>query len=138
MDLSLPQTEDTSPENLLKLKMMRGYITDDTYINTQLSALDGNRFTAMAGSVNKNGSMRKSDTVLSDHAFTQLFNHSMNQLIDAMDGVISGNITPFPIIDKQNIPCTNCDYQGVCGFDGDVDTYRVLNDVSRSDFGIEE
>ncbi len=137
MDLSLPQTEDTSPENLLKLKTMRGFITDDTYANTLLSAMDGNRFVAMAGSVNKDGSMRKSDTVLSGQAFDALFNHGMNQLIGAMDGVLSGNITPLPVIDRQDTPCTYCDYNSVCGFDGDADAYRVISDISRQDFGIE-
>jgi|GEM_PF-1948474 len=138
-DLSLPQSENASPENLLKQKAMRGFITNDTYTNMQLSSMDENRFIAMMGRVNKDGSMSKqSGITFSTESFNLLFEYCEQKLTQAMTDILDGTINPMPYLDKESCPCDRCDYTSVCGFDRDTGDYRVLNNINKKDFGIEE
>jgi len=138
MDLSLPQAEDNTKKNILKLRKMDGFIPNDAQINNTLSLSEDRGFVAMKGSVNKDGSMSKKKVSFTPAQFDILFKYCEKQIVNAMEEIIDGNITPKPYLQAQRSPCENCDYNCICGFDKDIDEYRIIRDVTKKDLGLEE
>jgi len=138
-DLSLPLSDNISPENLLKEKRMNGYLVDDAALNETLSKLNGSNLVATQGSVTKSGGLNKrTKTIFTAEQFDALFNHCENVMKQAFLKILSGDITPLPYKSGSEVPCDYCDYKSICLFDADLDAYRHIEEKDITDFGWKE
>ncbi len=134
-DLSLPLSEDSSPESLLREKRMNGFLVDDAALNAKMSKLNGSDFVATQGSVTASGVLNKrTKTIFTADEFDTLFSHCEWLMQNAFTEILSGEVTPIPFKDGSETACKNCDYRSICLFDDDLDAYRNIQDKTISDF----
>ena len=90
-DLSLPMSEDISPEKLLKDKRMNGFLVDNAAINEKMSKSDGKNLIATQGSIKNDGSLSKTTkTIFTTEQFDLLFSHCESLMQQAFRDILKG------------------------------------------------
>ncbi len=56
--------------------------------------------------------------------------HKIGRMVDDL---MRGEIAPVPYRDKQQVPCTECDFASLCPFDRVNGTYRDVPKMKRDD-----
>ncbi|HNX65038.1 MAG TPA: exodeoxyribonuclease V subunit gamma, partial [Oscillospiraceae bacterium] len=81
-------------------------------------------------SVTKSG-LSKNSSVINEKQLLRLKGYCEKLLCEMADSLYGGNISAVPLVNKNNIPCSYCDYQSICGKEKN-DRMRVYdNDVSE-------
>lgn len=129
--------EDSENEIFRQLSL-KGYIVEDSNIivNMDKDITDNKKSDVIPVSFNKDGSTSKSSKTLTSKEFKAILNKTDEVARDLAEKILDGNIDIMPFRkDSGKIPCSYCDYIGVCQFDSSVDgnNYRRIKKLKKDE-----
>jgi ATP-dependent helicase/nuclease subunit B len=135
---------ENSPQDLIFNKLsLKGYVLEDAMI---ISGMDKEIVDKKASDIipvtfNKDGSTSKTSKTLTDKEFKALLNKTDNVAKDIAGKIIAGNIgiNPYRKESGDKIPCSFCDFKGVCQFDpsSDKNSYRKIKKLRKDEIMFE-
>ena len=108
-------------EKIASQLKMTGLVNSDATVYRLIDSDFGSRSTVIPVGLKKDGSFTSSSCVASTDQF-EVISDYVNQKIKEMgNGILGGDIKAHPrkSSENANLPCTRCDYQGVCGYRGE-------------------
>jgi ATP-dependent helicase/nuclease subunit B len=110
-------------------------ILDSEFVQTLDSELVTGPSDVVQVYVNKDGAMGRKNA--SDAAgpseFTALLSLVRRRIGEAVDQLLTGDISVKPFRIRQESPCARCDLKSVCRFDTAVNRYRMLEALNREE-----
>jgi ATP-dependent helicase/nuclease subunit B len=92
-------------------------------------------YPVIPASFNKNGSLSKKSSVLSDEELKVLSQYATHKVEQIGKEILDGNIDAEPYQLGEQNPCVYCPYGGICGFDENLPgfKYKSLEKLSNED-----
>lgn len=137
IDGDVISVEDSENEIFRQLSL-KGYIVEDSdlIVNMDKDILTNKKSDVIPISLNKDGSTSKSSKTLTLKEFKAILNKTDEVAKDLAEKILDGNIDIMPFRkDSGKIPCSYCDYMGVCQFDASVDgnNYRRIKKLKKDE-----
>ncbi len=114
---------------------MEGFLVNDpTAVELMDEGLKG-RSQLIPVIINKDGSLRKSDSIWNEEELVQLRQHLERQFIAAGNEIMQGNIAIAPYRLAKETACRFCTYRAICQFDALLpeNSYRWLPKLPREE-----
>lgn len=136
------QAQDCESE-IFKQLSLKGYIVEDLDVIKNMDKdIETNRKSdVIPVSFNKDGSASKSSKTLEVNEFKAILNKTDDVARSLAEKILDGNIDimPYRKDSGDKIPCSYCNYSGVCQFDPSVDgnNYRRIKKLKKEDILLE-
>nr|WP_300089837.1 PD-(D/E)XK nuclease family protein [Sedimentibacter sp.] len=135
---------ETNPQDVIFNKLsLKGYVLEDSHIITGMDNEIGDKKASdiIPVTFNKDGSTSKSSKTLTDKEFKALLNKTDSVAKDIAGKILGGNIgiNPYKKEAGDKVPCTFCDFRGVCQFDpsSDKNSYRKIKKLKKDEILLE-
>lgn len=112
-----------------------GYLSSDGGSLKLLDSEVGTEDSFLKAKFNKDGTIRKSVSILTEEEFDALLTIVKNKIISLYQNMCDGNIALRPVKYKDSTPCDYCPYRSVCRFDPTLagERYDYVNLPSDTD-----
>lgn len=139
--------DEVSVENfeneIFKMLSLKGYIVEDSDIinNMDMDIQSNKKSDIIPVSFNKDGSTSKSSKTLTVKEFKAVLNKTDEVAKELAEKILEGtiDIMPYRKDSGNKVPCSYCDYKGVCQFDPSVDgnNYRRIKKLKKDEILLE-
>jgi len=135
---------ESTPQDLIFNKLsLKGYVLEDSEIITGMDNEIGDKKASdiIPVTFNKDGSTSKSSKTLTDKEFKALLSKTDSVAKDIAGKILAGNIgiNPYRKESGDKVPCSFCDFRGVCQFDpsSDKNSYRKIKKLKKDEIMLE-
>ncbi|KAF5030677.1 ATP-dependent helicase/deoxyribonuclease subunit B [anaerobic digester metagenome] len=135
---------ESTPQDLIFNKLsLKGYVLEDSEIITGMDNEIGDKKASdiIPVTFNKDGSTSKSSKTLTDKEFKVLLSKTDSVAKDIAGKILAGNIgiNPYRKESGDKVPCSFCDFRGVCQFDpsSDKNSYRKIKKLKKDEIMLE-
>lgn len=135
---------ENTPQDLIFNKLsLKGYVLEDSEIikGMDKEIADKKSSDIIPVTFNKDGSTSKTSKTLTPKEFKALLNKTDNVAKDIAGKIMEGNIEikPYRKESGDKVPCSFCDFRGVCQFDpsSDKNSYRKIKKLKKDEIMLE-
>lgn len=114
-------TADRIDEKIASSLKMTGLVNSDATVYRLIDSDFESRSTVMPVGLKKDGGFTSSSSVASADQFGIISNYVNHKIKEMGKEILGGNIKAHPRKRSENalLPCTYCDYRGICGYRGE-------------------
>ena len=124
------ETEELQVNKLLGALTPKGIVNSDPEVLSHLERRNEIDYPVIPVSFNKNGSVSKKSSVVTDEQLKVLSKYAKHKVEQIGKEILDGNIDVKPYQFGEQNPCTYCPYGGVCGFDENLPGFQY-NDLKK-------
>ena len=118
------ETEELQVNKLLSALTPKGIVNSDPEVLSHLERRNEIDYPVIPVSFNKNGSVSKKSSVLTDEQLKVLSQYAKHKVEQIGKEILDGNIDVKPYQFGEQNPCMYCPYGGVCGFDENLPGFK--------------
>lgn len=120
---------------LLAALMPDGLVNSQESVYRSMDEKFEKRSEVIPVAINKSGELSATSKVASSGEFEILEEYVKNQMLYQGKQIFSGNVAINPYKDGQNVSCSYCPYESVCGFDKNIPGfgYRKLPEMKKNE-----
>ncbi len=129
------ETEELRINKLLGELTPKGIVNSDPEVLSHLEHRSEIDYPVIPVSFNKNGSVSKKSSVLTDDQLRVMSQYAKHKVEQIGKEILDGNIDVKPYQFGEQTPCTYCPYGGICGFDENLPgfEYKDLKKISNEE-----